>query len=101
MTDIRLVSAVRTALRVSAIVFDQEIEDLIEAAKDDLRLSGVSESCLDVPEPDPLIKRAIILYCKAEFGMDNPDSDKYMASFRSLEVHLALSSDYGSGESVS
>ena len=41
-----------------------------------------------------LIKRAIILYCKANFGLDNKDSEKYNKSYDLLKQHLALSGDY-------
>lgn len=85
---------VKVALRVTVTDFDAELSDLIDAAKTDLALSGVAPAAL-AGEPDPLIKRAIILYCKSEFGLDNPDAERYMASYRSLETHLALSTEYG------
>ena len=67
-----------------------EIESLVDAAIHDLKLSGVR-----VEEPFvPLIIRAIGLYAKANFGFDNPDSEKLMESYRSLETHLALSEEY-------
>lgn len=94
MAGIALISAVRTALRVSSTVYDNEIEDIIDAAVVDLMLSGVSAAAAGATDPAPLIKRAIIVYAQAQFGLDNPDSEKYMASFRSLETHLALSAEY-------
>lgn len=72
-----------------------ELRELIESAKADLYLSGVRKDCLKAPYPF-LIVRAISLYTKAEFGFDNPDSEKLWRSYDSLERHLALSSDYGS-----
>lgn len=89
-----LLDDVKLALRITNGAYDAEIETLIDAAKDDLRLSGVASAVLDADDPDPLIKRAIILYCKAEFGLDNPEAERYMISFRALETHLALSSEY-------
>lgn len=74
-----------------------ELKELIESAKADLYLSGVRKECLQAPYAS-LIVRAISLYTKAEFGFDNPDSEKLWRSYDSLERHLALSSDYG-GES--
>ena len=104
---------VKTALRISNNAYDAEIEDLIEAAKMDLKLSGVNidktvtetytpEPTKENPEPepveiqvmDPLIKRAIIVYVKANFGWNNPDAEKLQQSFRMLETHLALSQEY-------
>lgn len=88
-----LLSEARLALRISAEAYDSEIVGIIDAARDDLKLSGVSAAALE--DPDPLVRRAIVVYCKAHFGLDNADSEKYMESFRSLETHLALSSEYG------
>lgn len=92
-----MLEKVKIALRITASDYDDEILMLIDAAREDLRISGVSASVLDVAEPSPLIERAIVTYCKAHFGMDNPDSEKFIRSFESLERHLALSSDYGDG----
>lgn len=71
-----------------------ELEELIESAKMDLSMSGIRGDAL-VPPFDSIIVRAISLYTKANFGFDNPDSDRLMNSYRSLEIHLALSSEYG------
>lgn len=101
MADEALVAIVKSAVRVTTAVFDDEIGCIIDACKDAMRISGVASAAVDATDPDPLIKRAFILYAKAEFGMDNPDSEKYMASFTSLLVHLALSSEYQETEAVS
>lgn len=81
---------VKQALRIRNNVLDNEISALIEACKADLRLAGVNK----IEESDPLIKRAIIVYCKANFGLDNPDSQKYQASYESLKMSLSLAGDY-------
>ncbi len=70
-----------------------EISDLIEAAKADLSLSGVLES--KIVEGDSLIKRAIILYCKAHYAYDDPKiSERFENAYLSLKNHLCLSSEY-------
>lgn len=84
------IAAVKSAIRVTSITMDDEIEDIIAACKMDLIMSGI----INVEETDPLIKRAIIIYSKASFGMDNPDSEKYMASYDSLKKHLSLCGEY-------
>lgn len=83
---------VKTVLRISNNAYDAEIEDLIEAAKMDLILSGVHES--KIVETDPLIKRAIMVYVKANFGWNNPDAEKLQHSYNMLKIHLALSQEY-------
>src|SRR5690606_8674158 len=89
-----LLDDVKLALRISpgTAAYDDEVQDLIEAAKADLRLSGVDPAKLD--ELDPLIKRAIVTYCKANFGWDNPDADRLQRAYDLLKAHLTLSQDY-------
>jgi hypothetical protein len=43
---------------------------------------------------DPLIKRAIIVYVKANFGWNNPDAENFQQSFWMLKAHLSLSQEY-------
>lgn len=84
---------VKDALRVSGNDLDTEILDLIDAAKADLILSGVHKD--KVKDNDPLIKRAIIVYCKAHFGYEDPKlAERFEQSYESLKAHLALSVDY-------
>jgi len=86
-------SSIKQALRLSTDVFDDEINDLIEAARQDLILSGVSETKASNDE-DPLIKRAITIYVKAHFGWDNPDAERLQQSYDMLKMHLTLSQEY-------
>lgn len=92
MTQMALLDDVKAALRVTTtdtgIV--TEVEDLIEAAQADLSLSGVNAE----DTSDPLIKRAIVTYCKAYFGYNNPDADRFIASYTMLKSHLSMSGDY-------
>lgn len=85
-----LLDDVKTGLRVTVDDFDSEIQGLIEACKADLEQTGLYE----VDEEDDLIKRAIILYCKANFGYDNPEADRFNESYKMLKNHLSMSSDY-------
>jgi len=85
-----LLEKIKKSLRITSSVFDDEITDLIDAALAELRLSGV----LNLEETDPLIARAVTIYCKAHFGLDNPESQKYQESFNALKMHLALSGEH-------
>lgn len=89
---IKVINDIKIALRIKNDALDTEVQDLIDSSKADLILSGVLES--KVEGTDSLIKRAIILYCKSHFGLDNADSEKYMASYTSLKIHLTLSQEY-------
>ncbi len=77
------------------MLFDNEVNDLIAAARMDLQLAGVQPGKAQ-NDNDPLIKRALIVYCKANFGFDNPDAKRLQASYTSLKAHLTLSQEYTS-----
>lgn len=85
-----MLESVKLALRISSSAFDKDVAELIEEAKADLRLAGVYFS----DETDPLIRRAIKVYAKANFGFDNPDADRFRDSYIMLKQHLSLSGDY-------
>ena len=85
-----MLEKVKLALRIKSNKLDEEITDLIEACKIDLGLSGVKR----IKDTDPLIQQAIKLYCKANFGLDNKDSEKYQKSYEMLKISLSLCGDY-------
>lgn len=87
-----MLEKIKQSLRIKNASLDVEVQDLIDGAKQDLILSGVLAS--KVIDTDPLIIRAISLYAKSHFGLDNADSEKYMAAFTSLKTHLTLSAEY-------
>lgn len=88
-----MLQKIKDALRVSGSALDEEIQDLIEAAQADLRLSGITKD-----ETDPLIIRAITIYCKAHFGYEEPaQAELFMKSYQALKTHLALSQEYTEG----
>ena len=84
---------IKIALRISNTAYDSEINDLVVAARADLRLSGILESKVN-DDTDPLIKRAIMVYVKASFGWNNPDAERLQQSYDMLKCHLALSQEY-------
>jgi len=85
-----MLEKIKLALRVSGNIFDLEIQDLIDAAKIDLKISGVAK----INETDALIQRAIIVYCKANFGYDNNEAERFQKSYDMLKQHLSLAGDY-------
>jgi len=94
-----MLDKVKNALRVKTAAFDDEIQDLIDACKADLRcVGGIFPG--DPPAEgkgaaggDPLITRAIVLYAKANFGYSE-DSEKYRAAYDYLKCSLSLAGDY-------
>lgn len=85
-----MLEKVKLSLRIKSSKLDDEINDLIEACKIDLSIGGVR----NINDDDPIIQRAIIVYCKANFGFDNKDSEKYQKSYDLLKQSLSLCGDY-------
>lgn len=85
-----MLEKVKLALRVSSDAFDTEITDLIASAKLDLGISGV----LNTADTDKLVAQAIILYCKAYFSIDSPNSEQYLKAYTSLKTHMSLAKGY-------
>ena len=83
-------------LRISTDALDVEVQDLMDAAELDLELSGVDP--VKIVDTDPLIRRAITVYCKAHFGYDNPDHDRLLKAYEMLKMHLTLAGDYRVGD---
>lgn len=91
MVDIDLLSRVKTALRKTSLSEDlqQELQDLIEAALADLKRVGVS----NLDTQDPLIRRAVITYCRAYF-YPTEDFDKLKASYDEQKAQLMTTTGY-------
>ena len=85
-----LLEKIRKSLRISHTKIDDEIAELIEAAKLDLKISGV----VKIDEADPLIIRAISLYAKSASGYFEQMADRYNQSYVMLKISLALAGDY-------
>jgi len=116
-----MLEKVKLALRLRGAAFDDEVTGLIAAAKADLRLVGIvfDDPPADVtetvtsgdPDPpdidtdpppetaagDPLIERAIILYCKAHFGF-NADAKRFEDAYLYQKRALVLAGDYNALE---
>ena len=78
---------VKTALRITSDDADInfEIADLIKAAKADLTCVGITDDT-----SKPLIARAVILYCRLNFGQPD-DYDRLERAYNSLKGQLKLS----------
>ena len=83
-------------LRISTDALDVEINDLINAAKAELKLIGIPEAL--VVDTDPLIKRFIVTYCKQYFGYENPDHDLLDRAKNMMMIKFGLSAEYAETE---
>lgn len=90
-----LLTEVRGFLRITVddTVINYEIDTLIKACQKDLIKNGITSTKAN-DTGDSLIKMAILLYCKAEFGLDNKNYDKFRTSYETLRTELALTDDY-------
>ena len=92
-----LLQDVKTACRVTSVTYNDELTDLIQAALCDLGIVDIDASKLVSVDPDPLIKRAILTYCKMNFGYATLTVDQYdrlKASYDEQKSQLLMSSSY-------
>ncbi|TCO69506.1 head-tail connector protein [Marinisporobacter balticus] len=87
-----LLDKIKNSLRADGTDLDEEIQDLIDAAKADLKLSGVLES--KIIDTDPLIIRAVTVYCKANYSTDGKEAERFQESYEMIKTHMTLSCDY-------
>ncbi len=85
-----MIEKVKLALRIKTGAFDNEIEDLISAALADLKLAGI---IVKEDQSDALISRAIITYCRANFG-EPADYDRLKKSYDEQKAQLKTASGY-------
>ena len=84
-----MLEKVKLALRITVDAYDTELLALIEAAKGDLHIAGVDSEL----EDNPLLERAIITYCRANFGSP-ADYDKVKASYDEQKAQLQMATGY-------
>lgn len=84
-----LLAKVKLALRIVTNDFDDEITDLITAGLADLGIAGVTNN----DTTDALIIRAIITYCRTNFG--SPDEyDRLKKSYDEQKAQLGMATKY-------
>ena len=87
-----MLEKVRNALRISVsnnAAMNDELSDLIDAAKLDLGIAGVKLPS----ETDKLVTRAIITFCKMSFGLPE-DYDKLKQSYDEQKAQLSNATGY-------
>lgn len=84
-----MIERVKLALRITTYAFDQEIADLIDAALRDLGSAGVTNDDIT----DPLIIRAVVTYCKCNFGQPD-DYDRLKASYDEQKAQMSMATGY-------
>jgi hypothetical protein len=97
-----LIDDVRASLRVVSESTDAEIQMLIDAAISDMRRCGVNGRLLGDPytvetedgiemhdgEMSPAVKTAVTIFAKANYGYDNSEAPRFMATYTSILAGL-------------
>lgn len=84
-----MLEKVKLALRVVTSAFDDELTDMIAAARYDLGIAGVV-----IPEEmTELVTRAIITYCKMNFGIPE-DYDRLKRSYDEQKAQMSNATGY-------
>lgn len=77
-------------IRAKSSEADQEVKGLIEACLKDLEIAGVYVTDAE----NPLVKQAVKLYCKGNYGYDD-DTERFREAYAALKDAMALCGDYG------
>ncbi len=89
-----LLSDVKLALRLTTDAYDSEIDLLIDAGIRDLGFADVVTTEAEV-ELDPTLLRAVISYCRLNFGTPDPsDYDRMKASYDEQKAQLSMATGY-------
>lgn len=88
---VETVNKVKVALRLKTNVYDCEIQGLIEACIADLQITDI----YNVDKKDALILRAIITYCKMNFGVvEDGEYSRLNHAYNQMKAQLSMSSKY-------
>lgn len=82
---------IKLAMRITTDAFDEELTDLMNAALADLGIAGVNGTQALIT--DPLVRTAVITYCKLRFG--SPDEyDRLKAAYDEQKAQLSTATNY-------
>lgn len=96
-----ILQKIKTALRITTDDFDTELTDLINACLLDLGIAGITVDSLIVADTqsttfDNLLLRAVITYCRANFGDANgvEEYDRLKASYDEQKAQMQMATGY-------
>ena len=82
---------IKTALRISHSILDEDIKADIEACLLDLTVCGI----IDPQDTDPLIYNAIKLWCRSLYTDDPAKGAEYLRRYEALKSCLMMAEGYG------
>lgn len=90
-----LLDKVKAACRVASNAYDEELTDLIESGLDDMGITDIKSAVLTSTDTDPLIRKAVITYCRMNFGyQDELAYNRLKASYDEQKSQLLMSGKY-------
>lgn len=92
-----LLDKVKTACRVTSNAYDDELTDMINAALADMGITDIKPTLLTVDDAEikPLIRQAVITYCRMSFGFVSSDVyERLKAAYDEQKSQLLMSSTY-------
>lgn len=91
MVTAETVLKIKTALRISHSILDEDIQADIEACLLDLTVCGI----VDPQETDALIYNAIKLWCRSLYTDDPAKGAEYLRRYEALKSCLMMAEGYG------
>lgn len=91
MVTAETVQKIKTALRISHSILDEDIKADIEACLLDLTVCGI----IDPQETDALIYNAIKLWCRSLYTDDPAKGAEYLRRYEALKSCLMMAEGYG------
>lgn len=82
---------IKLSMRITTDAFDDEINDLMNAALADLGIAGADGEGVNIT--DPLVLRAVTTYCQMHFGLPD-DYDRLKASYDEQKAQLSMATGY-------
>ena len=90
-----LLDKVKAACRVTSNAYDEELTDLIGSGLADMGITDIKSAVLTDTDPDPLIRKAVITYCRMNFGyQDELAYNRLKASYDEQKSQLLMSGSY-------
>lgn len=92
-----LLDKVKVACRIASDAYNDELTDLIQEALADIGITDVRNELLVNTTNDPLIRRAVITYCRINHpydGMEDATMQRLKASYDEQKAQLLMNSSY-------